>query len=213
MKRIRLGSGKILAIMILAYIIILSLITVTKYLHFGYNELDLAIFTQTFFNTANGRWFAMTIHPQTYLTDHFEPLILPLSLIYRFAPSAITLLILQTIVLALAAVPLFFITRHILSRWAIVIPLLYLVNPFTLNINLDGFHMVSLIPLMFFSVYCFYLKRRFVRFTIFLVLSAFVREDVALMVPFFGVLAFIDIALERRFVFSQISDVLRQNLK
>ena len=119
------------------YFIVFSLICVWKYYQFGYNGLDLAIYNQVFFNSAHGNLFGFTIHPQSYLGDHFELFLIALLPIYYFFQHPLALLILQTLVLALSAWPLYLIAKNVLAKpWPLFIAFLWLLNPFVQNINL-----------------------------------------------------------------------------
>jgi len=195
---------------ILIYIFIFSLISFWKYNNFAYNGIDLGIYNQVFWNTAEGRFFESSIQAGSYLGDHFEPLILLLLPFYLIFKHPLTLLILQTIFLALGAGAIFLISREILANSSsltkkgmeesllpLILSLLYLLNPFIQNINLFEFHILPFaIPFLLFTFY-FYQTRRTFYFYIFIFLSLLVREDVALVVFMFGILALIDYSVER----------------
>lgn len=183
----------ILSSLVVIYIIFFSLICLWKYYNFHYDLLDLAIINQVFFNSAHGNWFASSIHPPSYLGDHFTPiliLLLPFYLIYK---SPLTLLLLQTIILALAAWPLFLTAKNILGKlWGLFFALAFLLNPLVANINLFEFHFLPLaIFFLLFAIY-FYQKKDLAKFLIFILLSLLVREDVSLVVFMFGILAILD---------------------
>jgi uncharacterized membrane protein len=195
------NEKKILFGAISLYIAGFSGICLWKYGIFGYDALDLAIFNQVFWNTAHGRLFEMTIHPQSYLGDHAGLIILPLSLIYRLFADPRTLLILQTIALAIPAYPLWIIAKKRLNKAAgiwrltpLAISAAWLLNPMVHNINLFEFHLLpfALAPLFF--AYLAYEDRAKIRFLVLAVLAMLVREDVSLVIAGFGILA----ALERR---------------
>ena len=116
LKIFKKHSNKILWISIFIYILLFSFLSLKKYYAFGYNAFDLAIFNQVFFNTLDGRWFEMTINLNSYLADHFTPIIILLLPVYKLWPRAETLLILQSIVLGLSAWPLYKISRHVKKK-------------------------------------------------------------------------------------------------
>ena len=138
LKIIKKHSNKILWVSIIIYILLFSFLSLKKYYAFGYNAFDLAIFNQVFFNTAEGRWFDMTINLNSYLADHFTPIIFLLLPIYKLIPRPETLLILQTVILALSAWPLYKISEYISkdSLISLVVAILWLVNPFIHNVNI-----------------------------------------------------------------------------
>src|SRR4030042_6270726 len=108
-----LKNQKILWWAIIVYFVIFSAICIWKYFQFGYNGLDLAIFNQVFYNSASGNLFHFTIHPQSYLGDHFEPVLLLILPFYYFFQHPISLLVLQTLILALTAWPIYLIAKKL----------------------------------------------------------------------------------------------------
>ena len=194
LKIFKKHSNKILWISIFIYILLFSFLSLKKYYAFGYNAFDLAIFNQVFFNTLDGRWFEMTINLNSYLADHFTPIIILLLPVYKLWPRAETLLILQSIVLGLSAWPLYKISRHVKknSLFALSIALLWLVNPFVHNANVFEFHLLPLAVFFIFWTFYFYQKDSYKLFILFLVLSLLVREDIALILVGFFPLAFFE---------------------
>ena len=106
----------ILLISILLYTIFFSLLCLFKYFNFYYDLLDLAIINQVFFNSASGDFFASSIHPTSYLGDHFAPILFLILPVYFIFKSPITLLFIQTIIIALSAWPLYLIAKNILNK-------------------------------------------------------------------------------------------------
>ena len=70
------NAGKLLVSAIILYFITFSLICLWKYYNFQYDLLDLAIINQVFLNSAGGDLFASSIHPPSYLGDHFTPILI-----------------------------------------------------------------------------------------------------------------------------------------
>src|SRR3989344_3060964 len=184
---------KLLIIAASAYFIVFSLICILKYLQFGYNGLDLAIFNQVFFNSSEGNLFQFTIHPGSYLGDHFELIILLLLPVYLVFQHPLTLLILQTLILAMAAWPIYLIARSVLAKpWPLIISLIWLANPFVQNINLFEFHILPFAIFLLLFAFYFYQQNNFKAFLLFSFLSLLVREDVALVVFMFSLLSLLD---------------------
>ena len=178
---------------IVLYFIFFTIICLNKYHNFGYNGLDLAILNQVFFNSAQGNLFQFSVHPGSYLGDHFEliiPLLLPLYLIFR---HPLALLTLQTLILALTALPIFLIAKNVLAKpWPLVIALIWLLNPFVQNINLFEFHILPFAIFLLLFAFYFYQQNNFKAFLLFSFLSLLVREDVALVVFMFSLLSLLD---------------------
>ncbi|MFA6392171.1 MAG: DUF2079 domain-containing protein [Patescibacteria group bacterium] len=186
-------SATIVLSSVAIYIVAFSFISIWKFFHFGYNAIDLAIFNQVFYNTSMGDLFSMTIHPHSYLGDHFEVIILLLTPFYMLLRSPVTLLVLQTTVLGFSAWPLFLIAKKIANtRIGLFIVAIYLLNPFIQNMNLFEFHILPFAILTLFFAFYYYLDSRFNLFLLFTFLSLLIREDVALVVIMFSFISLID---------------------
>ncbi|MFA6553536.1 MAG: DUF2079 domain-containing protein [Patescibacteria group bacterium] len=165
---------------------------VIKYNHFGYNAMDLGIYSQVFFNTAHGRLFEFSIHPHSYLGDHFELIILALAPLYAACQSPVTLLILQVLALTAAAWPLYLIAKKILpSHFSLLVALAWLINPFVWNMAFFEFHILPFAIILIFFTYYFFERKKFLTFAVFSALSLTVREDVSLVIAMFGCLSLI----------------------
>ncbi len=173
-------------------------ITFWKYAHFLYNGLDLAIYVQVVWNTSHARWFQMSIHPQSYIGDHLEPYLLVLAALYRLWSDPRLLLIVQTVVINVAAAPIFFLARNIFRasktiRWpnilALMIALSYLLNPLAGNALVFEFHMLPFLVLPLSLALMFAEQGRFWPTMLALAATAFVREDASLMVALVGAVA------------------------
>ncbi len=188
-----LKLAKILKILIIIYIIFIFSICLFKYLTFQYNGLDLAIFNQIFYNSSLGNLYQFTIHPTSYLGDHFALIIILLLPFYLIFKSPLNLLFLQTLFLALATIPLYLTAKKYLNPWqTLLIIILYLFNPVTLNINLFEFHLLALVPFFIFWAFYFYDQNKFKPFLLFCCLSLLIREDVSFIIFMFGIIALID---------------------
>ena len=95
------------------YFLIFGGICLWKFFNFGYNALDLAIVTNALEQTLAGNLLGSTIHPPSYLGDHFTPLLLLLAPIYALVRSPLTLLFVQTVALGFSAYPVY----QIALRW------------------------------------------------------------------------------------------------
>ncbi|MFH1900151.1 MAG: DUF2079 domain-containing protein [Patescibacteria group bacterium] len=192
------NSRKLLWIFIAVYIIFFSIICILKYNNFLYNSLDLSIINNVFYNTLHGDLFHSSIQGHSYLGDHFTPIIFLLLPLYAIYQSPITLLVLQTIFLALAAWPLYKISQIILKDkiFPLLISLLWLINPLVHNINLFEFHFISLLPFFFLWTFYFYLKTKsnpknkklFLYFLISIFLCLLIREDIIFILLIFGII-------------------------
>jgi uncharacterized membrane protein len=191
-----------------------SLACVWKYAMFGYNGIDLAYFNQVFWNTVHGRPFVESINPRFSLGDHAEFAILPLSLLYALFQDPRTLLVMQAAALALTAWPVWHIARRRFARHAVsvdefrlaplVIALAWLLNPSLQNIGLFEFHILPFALFPLFMAVIAYEDGKKKNFLLWTVAALLVREDVAIVVVMFGVLAW----LERKAIWWRIAPVV-----
>src|SRR6266566_3256234 len=131
MKRFDLRSQQsiawgLLILIMVVYTLDMSHQAILRYDTFKATAFDLGNMDQVLWNTIHGRLFQFTNQaidwygPPTRLALHFEPIILPLSLLYAFGADPRILLVFQTIVLALGAVPVFLLTRKYLPEWPLL---------------------------------------------------------------------------------------------
>lgn len=167
-------------------------IGIWKIWSYAYNGLDLAIYRQVAANSIRGDLFQMTIHPHSYLGDHFEilfALILPL---YAAFQHPMTLVAVQAAAIALAVFPLASIAKRFVGTpWHLLFAVGFLANPAVQNMALYEFHMLPFaMPILSFAILA-YLEKRYVRFMLLLLLALTVREDVSFVIVGFGLLALI----------------------
>lgn len=184
------GAAIILGTAAVLYVVVFSTIAAWKFNNFRYNALDLAIFTQTVAHTAAGDWFANTIHPPTYLGDHFSPALALLAIPYRAVPHPLTLLVALQVAIAAGVWPIYRLARQWFApAAAAAMGLAYLLNPFTQNLSLFEFHFIAFaVPLLLAATVAFQ-RQRFGEFMAWCGAGLLIREDVALVVGAFSLLA------------------------
>ena len=193
----------------LTYALIFIVFAIWKYINFHYDALDLAIYNQVFWNTARGKLFGLTIHPHSYLGDHIELTLLLFAPFYTIFQHPITLLIIQTLWIASAAIPLFWIAQKILNKlWALLFTAAYLANAFIHNINTFEFHMLPLALPLLFILYWAYEKKNFRIYLLAIILLIFTREDIALVTFFFGFLPLLEKKQKRWWLMPMILSAL-----
>jgi len=196
----------LLVVVTVAYCLEMSHQAVLRYETFKATAFDLGNMDQVIWNTLHGRLFQFTNHaidwygPPTRLAIHFEPIILPLSLLYSFGADPRILLVFQTLVLATGTLPVFLLTRKIIPQWPLLAPLMataYLLSPALVGLNIFDFHPVALAtPLLLYAVLALEYKR-YVWFLIACVLAACCKEDVPLAIAMFGILIIFKYKLPR----------------
>lgn len=174
-----------LTFLILCYTVIMSVVTIRRHYLFFSGAWDLGIFDQIFWSTLHGRFFYYSVEPwhgQNLLGSHFSPILVLLVPFYAIYPHPETLLVLQSFVIALGAVPVYHLARHELDeRLAGLFPLLYLIYPPLLGANLFDFHVEAFLPVTLLSALYFLKKRRLGLYTLFLLLALMSLEYVAFL--------------------------------
>ncbi len=165
------------------FILLFSFLVLKKYYYFGYNIADLAIFNQTFWNTIHGRWFEETITLNNYFADHFSPILVLLLPFYALKQSATTLLLIQVVVTAFCAWPLFLIAKRLSNNnlFAVLISVLWLLNPMVHHQLMYEFHFFHLMAFLFFWSFYFYQQNKIKTFFLFYILTLLTREDAAFL--------------------------------
>jgi uncharacterized membrane protein len=207
--------------LIVAYIAFFSLLTVQKHNAFQTTAFDLGNVDQAVWNTRHGRPLAMTnIEGLTNrLGTHVEPILLPISLLYFLWSDPRALLLLQTIVIALGAWPVYLIakrtmrdsrfgtrdseftnhasrfTPHVSRLTSHALPLIfslsYLLFPALQSANVFDFHAVALAPAFFLFAFYFLETERWSWYALFALLTMACKEDMALLVGMLGLYALV----------------------
>ena len=155
---------------------------------------DLAVFDQVLWNTVHGRFMESTIslarcEPHSFFGDHFSPALLLLVPPYALFPHPETLIVVQTISLAVGVWPVYLLARRFLptSEQRLVWVAVYLLSAPLSFIALYDFHEITLaVAPLGFAMY-FLATRRTVPMILCLVLALLAKEEVALIGVGFGV--------------------------
>lgn len=169
-------------------------------------EFDLAVFNQAFWNTvSNGELFTNSLDLVNYhqlgaqavssLSSpshfglHFSPILCTLVPFYILSPSPTILLIAQSILLALGAIPVYLCGRDLLGRApGCAMGLLYLIYPSLHGVNLHDFHEVAFLPFLLGMALWGLLTGKRNILLIFSLLSLLVKEDVSLIIGMIGLI-------------------------
>ncbi len=204
-----LGANWKLCLAILVYITFFSAIMIFKHNSFLTSGFDLGIFNQTFWTTLfEDRLFYSTgdlsFNPSgSFFGVHFSPILFLLLPFYAIYPRVETLLVIQSIVLALGAIPIYWMAHEKLGKnVALYISILYLVYPPLNYVNLNDFHLEALLPTLFlFAVY--YLEHeKWPQFLVFIILSMATIEFTQIIVIFVAIYGLL-VYRKRRFVDSR----------
>jgi len=116
---------------------------------------DLGAFDQALWLISRGETPFSTVIGAHILGDHAAYLLYPLALLYVVAPDVRVLLVLQSVVVALGAVPLYLLGRRRRRPWlGLAAGVAFLLHPATLNMALFDFHPGALAgTLLLFALY------------------------------------------------------------
>jgi len=171
---------------------------------------DLALYHNTAFNLTQGRtihyllvdaFFSRWKHhervwdehegPSIYRSTHFSPMrMLVFNQLYRLRPNIVTLFFLQSLIIALGALPLYLFgtqqTRE--PRLGLLLALSYLLHPVVLQMAFNDFRDIQLgVSFALFALW-FHATRRPVPFVVAALLMLSCREEYLFLLALFGVI-------------------------
>ncbi|MGB9778351.1 MAG: DUF2079 domain-containing protein [Candidatus Bathyarchaeales archaeon] len=169
----------------------------TAYMHYAFKTYawDLGIFTQALWTTVNlGKPFYYTIEPAVnpscnFLGAHFSPILFLVVPLYAIFQSPITLLVLQSLILGLSAIPIYWIARDKLNSklWGLTFAVAFLLHPAVHGINCFDFHVEAFIPIFFLLAFYYFEKDRWLLGSIFSILVLSTIEFAPILTTFLGI--------------------------
>ena len=122
------------------------------------------------------------------LAAHADVMLVLLSPLYFIWPHAKTLLLTQSVVLALGAIFVYLIAKDVFKNknWALLFGFLYLMTPAMQWVNLYDFHAVALATTLLLGTFYFLIKRKYYLMCLFIVLAGTTKEQVWVITSFFG---------------------------
>jgi uncharacterized membrane protein len=187
----------LLGLAVLVYTVLLSYFTILRHYEFETFAWDLGIFNQSFWTTLHsGKFFYSTVellvNPSgSFFGTHFSPIVFLVLPFYAIYPAPQSLLVIQSFVLALGAVPLYALAKRVgkYRVFALSFVLAYMLYPALQGVNWFDFHVQSFLPLFFFSVLYFFETQNWKPYFLFIFLSLMCEEHAAIIVAFIGLLA------------------------
>jgi uncharacterized membrane protein len=178
---------------ILVYVVVFSFLTVLKHEAFETTAFDLGNMDQAVWNSLRGRFLPFTNWGEegTRLAYHVDPILILISPLYLIYSDPRTLLVLQTVVIALGAWPIYLLARERLgtNAAALVFPLSYLLYPALEAANMFDFHPTTLVAGLFPFAFYFLEKKRYALFFLLAVLIMCCKEEMPLLVVMLGLYA------------------------
>jgi uncharacterized membrane protein len=178
-----------LLICIVTYSLVFSYYTNLKHYTFSSYAWDLGIFNQLFHSTIFGGKFLyytaeLYLNPLgNYFAIHFSPILMLLFPFYAVFPRVQTLLFSKCLILGLAALPLYYLTKELTGsdRTSFLVGVSYLLHPGLHGANWFDFQPQVFIPFMIFATYLTMIKEMWTHYLFFFLLSLFIQEHVTLI--------------------------------
>jgi uncharacterized membrane protein len=176
----------VIALMV-AYSAYFSAYSIQRHNTFRTSASDMGQMDQALWNTLHGHLLEDTRpdgHQAPRLTDHVEPIFLIIPFVFLIYDGIESLFVLQSIVIALGALPIFWIAKRRLRNdgAAIAFAAIYLLFPALQAANLAEFHAVTFAPAPLLFAYNYAQEGAWKRFALFALIALAVKEDIALLV-------------------------------
>ncbi|MFB0533658.1 MAG: DUF2079 domain-containing protein [Anaerolineae bacterium] len=176
------------------YVVGFGTLSILKHEAFQTHAQDLGNMDQPIWNTLHGRFLEETKNDGSQgprLTDHFEPIFALVSLSFLIYDDVKAILVLQTVVIALGALPVFWLARDELESEAagLVLAAVYLLFPALQAANVTEFHAAPLAvsPLLFTFHYA--KEKDWPKAWLFAILAMSAKEEITLLVFMLGLYA------------------------
>lgn len=149
-------------------------------------------FEQTFWNTAHGN-FMITGRGASFFSEHFPLIIIFIYPIYYIFQSPYTLIVIHSAICALAVIPLYMLASHFFKNKTVpvVFSIAYVISKLVFNGLQYEIHMEIFYPILFFTVFYFLVKEKWLYYYIFLILALSVKEDASIAAIGLGIYVFI----------------------
>lgn len=174
------------------YFIYFTSYTIIRHDMYISGRFDLGNMTQTVWNTAHGNFFMLTnpdgVEQISRLADHSDIILVLFSPLYLIWSDPKVLLIVQTFALAMGGIIVYFLAKEILKndKLSLILSLSFYLNFWVQEQNIFDFHPVSVATTLLLATFYFLIKKRYILFSIFLLLSVMTKENVFLVASFFG---------------------------
>lgn len=170
----------------LLFFIVYSFLSCWKFDNLWFGLWDLGIFDSMIYKMSRFDGFMRDFRGGF---DHFCPAAVLWVPLYWIFNSPKVLLISQSFLLAVAAIPLFYCTKNKLRSplMSMAVVAMYLLNPLLSRFALFEFHIECLFPLVLFSAWYFYEKKKYNYFIAILLLGILVKEDFCIIIIAVGI--------------------------
>jgi uncharacterized membrane protein len=184
-------------ILMVAYIVVFSALALLRHERYNSTAFDLAFYDQVLWNTSQARWMQYSVgganEYESNFISHVEPILFivaPFKLIFA---EERWLLILQTLIIASGAVPVYRIALRTWKRgWAgSLFALLYLLYPTVGWSNLFDIHPITFSTPLLLWAYDQLEEKRYPVCSLCLLLALFCKEEMGIVIACFGLYAWL----------------------
>lgn len=185
------GPGRLLAGLVALYFLLFAALAALAYARFHYHS-DLGLYNQVLWSTAHGDFYHTTLEEKSIGSYyHISPFLMLLLPVYAIKQSPLTYLLLRSLALALAAVPMFYCARRLAKGTlaGLLLTVAFLFHPEIVAQHFTSGYEVVFGAAPFLAAFWFFLARRPGWFLFFLVLTLAVREDFVPVAFMFAVFA------------------------
>ena len=187
-------EGRFALAMVALYVAFFGSLSLARHWAFHSTALDLGVFDQVLWNTVHGRFMESTLSlercdPHSFFLDHFSPALLLIVPFYAIVPRPETLIVFQTVALALGAWPIYLLARRFLQRSEerLVWVAAYVLSAPLAWVTFYDFHEITLAVFPLGLAVYFYATRRTVPLLLSLGASFLVKEELPLIAIGFGI--------------------------
>jgi uncharacterized membrane protein len=187
------GRSSLLYILPIIFFVAFALVSSFRVYNFNSHAYDMGIFAQAFYKFSHLA-FDNTVRKLPNLWgDHFHPILLPLSFLYKVFPSVYLLSFLQAALVALGFLPVYLIAKNILKSSTAGI---FMATAYLSFIGIGkaiefDFHPIVIATTAFLFLFYFFLKEKWLWYWFFLFILLLFQEDVSIFVFFLGIFIFL----------------------
>ena len=219
LEKVEKNGDRLIFVPILVYTIVFSAYTCYMNYVFKTYAWDLGIMVQSLWTTLHsGKILYSTLevpygNPSgNFLGVHFSPILFLVLPIYALFQTPDTLLVFQSFILAIAALPLYWIARDKLDRklYGLAFAIAYLLNPALHGVNTFDFHVEIFTPVLFLFAFYFLDKGKWIEAIPFMALELMTVEFAPILVLFLGLYFFLKRTFQRQSEKKRISDFLKR---
>jgi len=185
-------SEYIILLMTVIYSTVFSYYSIMRHYSFRSNTWDLGILVQSISSAAKGNFFINNVElyyspTGSYFGVHFTPILFAVVPFFYLIPKVETILTLQSVILALGAIPIYLTAKYCLKNRlsALLLSAAYLLNPLLQGINWYDFHTQAFFPFFILSATYFLKKRRWPLFLLFITLALTTMEQASYLVALY----------------------------